>query len=463
MTRGGGRLTRVALRLGLLLGGVAAVWGVHEAAAGSAAQAAERPPSGAVRLLTGTLSPVLDAVNHSISGAASAPVSGDRAGARPDRRVVTRPDGRTAAPATRPGSARTWGSAGRRTAPDARHHDRRSAPSARHDGRRSGADARHAGRRSAPNTRHEARRSGADARHEARRSNADAHGARWSRADSRDGTRRPVDPRRAATGPERRAGGGLGKALAPIRAGVLDPAAGALRPVTDPVRDRVLAPVAGALRPVTRPLGPILSPVWRAVEPVRRPLGPILAPLTPVSDLLHPPRGPVTTPPPGTNPPGKPPGTLPSASPPGKPPGTLPSASPPADAAGTTGRADRPAPRGSADTSGVPAHANGHAAEADAGLATRGPSDAIRTARPGQAGSGQPSRPGPTQTDVDRTPALPAPPGSAAAGSPGAGHGVTAVVGATPWAPPVLTGGRSGRADDPAPASRSPRPDTRPA
>ncbi|MEU2637220.1 hypothetical protein ABZ591_21895, partial [Micromonospora fulviviridis] len=66
MTRRGGRLTRVALRLGLLLGGVAVAWGAHEIAAGAAAQAAERPPAGpltaAVGLLTDTLNPLLGAV-----------------------------------------------------------------------------------------------------------------------------------------------------------------------------------------------------------------------------------------------------------------------------------------------------------------------------------------------------------------------------------------------------------------
>src|SRR5690349_16405665 len=65
MTRRGGRWTRVALRLGLLLGGVVVAWGAHEAAATAPAHAADRPPAApvdaAVDLLTGILRPVLEA------------------------------------------------------------------------------------------------------------------------------------------------------------------------------------------------------------------------------------------------------------------------------------------------------------------------------------------------------------------------------------------------------------------
>ncbi|MGW5670838.1 hypothetical protein ACWEVO_23260, partial [Micromonospora sp. NPDC003776] len=42
MTRRGGRLTRVTLRLVLLLGGVAVAWGAHEIATAGAAHAATR-------------------------------------------------------------------------------------------------------------------------------------------------------------------------------------------------------------------------------------------------------------------------------------------------------------------------------------------------------------------------------------------------------------------------------------
>ncbi|MEU1689806.1 hypothetical protein ABZ452_31340, partial [Micromonospora sp. NPDC005707] len=171
MTRRGGRLTRVALRLGLLLGGVAVAWGAHEAATDSAAHAADRPPAtpltAVVDLLGDTLSPVLDVVTpHSPRAAGpppavdARPVPGDRAGARADQPVATRPEGRHAAAATRPGPVRDGG---RRPA------DRRPGPDARHDGRPSAPDARHHGRRSAPDARHDAPRSGGAARDDTRR------------------------------------------------------------------------------------------------------------------------------------------------------------------------------------------------------------------------------------------------------------------------------------------------------
>ncbi|MEU2615648.1 hypothetical protein ABZ570_29360 [Micromonospora sp. NPDC007271] len=63
MTRRCGRWTRVALRLGLLLGGVVVAWGIYEGAATAPAHAADRPPAApvdaAVDLLTGVLRPIL--------------------------------------------------------------------------------------------------------------------------------------------------------------------------------------------------------------------------------------------------------------------------------------------------------------------------------------------------------------------------------------------------------------------
>lgn len=60
MTRRTGWVAHYTLRLGLLLGGVAVAWGAHEAAAGSAAHAADRPPlTAAVEALTHTLDAVL--------------------------------------------------------------------------------------------------------------------------------------------------------------------------------------------------------------------------------------------------------------------------------------------------------------------------------------------------------------------------------------------------------------------
>ncbi|MGY0008191.1 hypothetical protein ACW0Q9_30305, partial [Micromonospora sp. I033] len=92
MSRRAGRLTRVALRLGLLLGGVAAAWGVHEVAAGAAAHAAERPPAApltaTVDLITDVLGPVLGAVTPPAedaarpSGAGGSPAPTERPDAR---------------------------------------------------------------------------------------------------------------------------------------------------------------------------------------------------------------------------------------------------------------------------------------------------------------------------------------------------------------------------------------------
>ncbi|MEV4695844.1 hypothetical protein AB0K27_32565 [Micromonospora echinospora] len=60
MTRRTGWVAHYTLRLGLLLGGVAAAWGAHEVVAGSAAHAADRPPlTAAVETLTHTLGTVL--------------------------------------------------------------------------------------------------------------------------------------------------------------------------------------------------------------------------------------------------------------------------------------------------------------------------------------------------------------------------------------------------------------------
>jgi hypothetical protein len=444
MTRRGGRLARVVLRAGLLLGGVAAVWGVHEVATGTVAQAADRPPAApltaVVDLLTGTLSPVLDVVTPPGSDApADPPPAPDerpgpehRAGTPPDRGATGRPQGRDAASATGPGTARDGGRrpADRRPAPDARHEGRRSAPDLRHDGRPAVSDTR----RTAPAARGDARR--------------------------------PADPRRAPSRPDRRAGGGggLDAALDPVRTGVLDPltgalrpltdplrdavlapVAGTLRPVTDPLRDGVLAPVAGALAPVTRPLAPVLAPVWRALEPVRRPLDPVLTPLTPVTDLLDPPAGPVTTPPPPTPPPGTP------APPAGGPAG---------------GPADGPAPHRPADAPRAPAAATDHAAGPHARPVTTGDgrSAAAGAARHHDGGTGRSSRPQPLRSDLDPIPASPAAPaGSGAAGPSGSGHGAAAVTGPASWVPPALVGHRGAPAGGPPPASRSPRPGTRPA
>lgn len=108
MARWGGRWTRVALRLGLLLGGVLAAWGVHEAAATPAAHAADRPPAApvdaAVDLLTGVLRPILSTTappapegltDHTAPGippsAADRQPAADRPPARPANQVTSPP------------------------------------------------------------------------------------------------------------------------------------------------------------------------------------------------------------------------------------------------------------------------------------------------------------------------------------------------------------------------------------
>ncbi|MEE3921774.1 hypothetical protein V2I01_36440 [Micromonospora sp. BRA006-A] len=55
-------MARCTLRLGLLLGGVAVVWGAHEAASGSAAHAADGRPSGPLTATVGVLTDTLGTV-----------------------------------------------------------------------------------------------------------------------------------------------------------------------------------------------------------------------------------------------------------------------------------------------------------------------------------------------------------------------------------------------------------------
>ena len=76
MTRRIGWVAYYTLRLGLLLGGVAAVWGAHEVAAGSAAHAADRPPlTATVETLTHTLGAVLGLPASGAVGVESTPAA----------------------------------------------------------------------------------------------------------------------------------------------------------------------------------------------------------------------------------------------------------------------------------------------------------------------------------------------------------------------------------------------------
>ncbi|NED55548.1 hypothetical protein G3I24_32260, partial [Micromonospora aurantiaca] len=69
-------MARGTLRLGLLLGAVAVVWGAHEAASGSAAHAADREPSGPLTATVGVLA-------HTLGTVLGLPVSGTDDGDAP--------------------------------------------------------------------------------------------------------------------------------------------------------------------------------------------------------------------------------------------------------------------------------------------------------------------------------------------------------------------------------------------
>lgn len=231
-------MARCTLRLGLLLGAVAVVWGAHEVASGSAAHAADREPSGpltaTVGVLTHTLGTVLG-LPTSGTGAASSTGSGDAA-AQPATPAAPAPAPGTAAPGPA-APAPASDSAAPVPAPDA------AAPK--------------------PGT--------------------PASGTPFP------GTGRP----KAQPAPAAPATGRVVDAVVtPVHDHVLTPVTDGLRPVTDPVRAGVLDPVADVLAPVVEPLRPILGPVWRGLEPVLDPLDPVLDPLSPVTDLIDPPAAP---------------------------------------------------------------------------------------------------------------------------------------------------------------------------
>ncbi|NES27476.1 hypothetical protein GCE86_12575 [Micromonospora terminaliae] len=342
MTRRGGRLTRAALRLGLLLGGVAVAWGAHEIANAAAAHAAERPP--AVDRLTDVLNPVLDRVKPLLSPgravadphrAGSAPAPTGRAD-RPRER--SRPDHRA----------------------DTRRADRRAATPRERSRPRPGhrADPRKGGHRAAP--------------------------------AARPGSGRD-DGRRA--GPERDRGAPPGVVVTPVRARVLEPVTGALRPVIGrlrhgepapaagdarPVGPGVLTPVGRVLAPISKRLPPGLDPVWQALKRLGEPLGHALEaikpakPSKPVTGVPDPPAGPVTAPPAATP-------------------------SPPAAERTTpdepTGPVDEPG-RTWAGAVGADAH----------GSAVRRPADATAVASPEPAGAERPRLPRPDRDRAPATP-----------------------------------------------------------
>ncbi|MDW3848237.1 hypothetical protein NMK34_16650 [Micromonospora sp. BRA006-A] len=233
-------MARCTLRLGLLLGGVAVVWGAHEAASGSAAHAADGRPSGpltaTVGVLTDTLGTVLG-LPTSGPGAAIPAGSGGTA-AEPATPATSAPAADSATPAPASDSAAPA------PAPDA------TTPK--------------------PGT-------------------------------PASGTGRPKAQPAPATPFTGRV---VEAVVTPVHDHVLTPVTDVLRPVTDPVRAGVLDPVADLLSPAVEPLRPILGPVWRGLEPVLDPLAPVLDPLSPVTDLLDPPAAPDPGSPPAPGEPG---------------------------------------------------------------------------------------------------------------------------------------------------------------
>ncbi|GAA4562940.1 hypothetical protein GCM10023176_05800 [Micromonospora coerulea] len=284
MTRHGGRLTRLALRLGLLLAGVSGTWIAYDAVTGDAAYAADPAPAG-------TVTRTVDLLR-----ATSSPVLGTTPTDRSDRSAVAVPPTGTDGPTPDPPPP----AASTRPAP---------APSTRPD---------HAPRGTSPQ-----RRPGAAPTRPAPRSGR----ATTSPSPTGEPIRvRPAEPASAG--------------LHAVTGQVVKQVATGLRPVTRPVSSGLLRPVAAGLRPVTTPvvdgLGPVLNPVWRGLGPVLLPLDPVLEPLDPVREILQPSTGaPAPRPIPG-------PGGLPTEvgtppdSPTGPPPGHATAAAPPLEVAGRT-------------------------------------------------------------------------------------------------------------------------------
>lgn len=228
MTLRGGRLTRVTLRLVLLLGGVALAWGAHEIATAGAAQAADRPApvSSPAHRVTDVHRPPPGPHRPALGPARRHPATGQhtRAGAPPTRWTPHRPPHVTAAPPPRHRPPRCT----------ARHKptDHRPATAGRPAPKPSAPDPLRPATRPAP---------AMPAQHPA------------------TGVLRP----------------------GPVGTGVPGPDPGVLRPVPEPVGTDLPPPTARAPRPATHPLGPVLAPVRDGLEPV---LGPVLTPGKPASD-----------------------------------------------------------------------------------------------------------------------------------------------------------------------------------
>ncbi|MBF5029192.1 hypothetical protein IRY44_05490 [Micromonospora sp. ANENR4] len=196
-------MARCTLRLGLLLGGVAVVWGAHEAAFGSAAHAAERP--------SGPLTATVGVLTHTLGTVLGLPTS------EPGEAPTAGSGGATAEPATPAASAPA-------PAPDA--------TTPKPDTPASGTPASGTGRPKAPP-------------------------APATPVTGRvvEAVVTPVRDRVLAPVAE-----GLSPVTDPVQAGVLDPVADLLSPVVEPLRP-ILGPVWRGLEPVLDPLAPVLDPL----------------------------------------------------------------------------------------------------------------------------------------------------------------------------------------------------------
>ncbi|MFC4150111.1 hypothetical protein ACFO0M_27980 [Micromonospora mangrovi] len=349
MGRRSGRVARLALRAGLVLGGVLCAWSAYDTLTVDAAYAADAPPAGVVvdvpGLLRTTLSPVLGAVT------ATSPPSDS-----PPPGAGVSPAGAGGTPATDTRSSHAAASTGG-ARPSA-------GPPGRPSGRRAGAGA---DRRAADPLR------------------------RGAQAPRPAGLGKPA---RSSTSPT---GDGL-----PLVTG----AAQVLSPVTEPIRARLVAPVAAIVAPVAAPLvgavRPVLDPALAALSPVRDPLAPVLRPLDPVLAILQPVD---PAPPPAEGPAGTPP--APQPAPPAGPPPTAaaPAAVPPTAArpVRTVGPDERSTPRvrnaGAGTATAAPGTA-GRSAPRDA-VPQQTPAPGPAAPPPGAGGTGSLHDGGPADATAD--------------------------------------------------------------
>ncbi|RLK24746.1 hypothetical protein DER29_2678 [Micromonospora sp. M71_S20] len=243
MSRRGGRWTQVTLRLGLLLGGVVAAWGVHEAATTAVAYAADRPSTvpvdAAVDMLTGVLRPILTTT------------------------PLPAPEVPTDEPARRttPGGAGLHPAPGRPPARPANQDHPTADPPVQVDTPKFPVDG--------------ARRPGARPRSEK------------SLTPVSDVLRPVTEPvRTAVINPVSKE---LRPITSPVRVGLLAPVADVLSPVAQPLAP-IFSPVWRELEPVLEPLDPVLETLDPVTDLLDPPTGPPATPL-PTPTLPAPPSG----------------------------------------------------------------------------------------------------------------------------------------------------------------------------